>query len=110
MTYLIGASRVKYVQREANTGNREVTLVHLLDGPFVFGGECVVQKLCDYRGLAHFGGAHDDDLVTCIRRPDSIVHGIVAAHSVSERRERVRVRREDGVKGIGLWVVKLKSN
>lgn len=89
-TYLIGSSRIEYVQREANACNRKVSLMHLLDGPLVLGGECVVQKLCNYRCLAHFGCAHDDNLVTCVRRTDGIVHSIVPAHSAKKRRrERV---------------------
>lgn len=75
--------------------------MHLLDGPLVFGGECVVQKLCDYRGLAHFGCAHDDNLVTCVRRTDGIVDGIVSAHSA---------KREKRAQGLGLRGSGLRSS
>lgn len=55
--------------------------MHLLDGALVLGAERIVEKLCDYRGLAHFGGAHDDDFVAGVGRSDGIVHGVVPAHS-----------------------------
>lgn len=54
-THLVGAGCVQDVEGETNAGDGEVTLVHLLDGPLVLGAECVVQKLCYYRCLAHLG-------------------------------------------------------
>jgi len=80
-THLIGTGGVQNIEGETDACDGEVALVHLLDGPLVLGAECVVQKLGDYRRLAHLCRAHDDDFVAGVGRTDGIVHRVIPAHS-----------------------------
>lgn len=112
-THLVGAGCVQDVEGETNAGDGEVTLVHLLDGPLVLGAECVVQKLCYYRCLAHLGWAHNDDFVAGVGRSNGVIHRVVSAHSTYEwcdfRKEAWNGKRKTWLEWVKFGAIQLNS-